>query len=213
MVATSLVLDLAEAIEPRYRAMVLLAGFAGLRSGEKLGLRRVDVDLPHAEVHVERQAQEIAGSGRVVLAPKSEAGRRIVALPAIVVEALDHHLAAFVEPEVEAAVFTGRRRQPDAAGDVLQGLAARCDGNRGPGGTAASRSSTPRSHPDGPHAGDHDEGTHGPNRPRFTPGSLIHQHATRERDRAVASYHNDVVAASSRPNRAPIVEIALGATS
>jgi integrase len=43
MVATSLVLELADAIEPPYRAMVLLAGFAGLRTGESLGLRRADV--------------------------------------------------------------------------------------------------------------------------------------------------------------------------
>ena len=88
MVATSLVLELADAIAAPYRSMVLLAGFGGLRTGESLGLRRCDVDLLHGEVHVERQAQEIARSGRLVSAPKSEAGRRIVALPAIVVEAL-----------------------------------------------------------------------------------------------------------------------------
>ena len=41
MVPTALVLDLADAIEARYRALVLLAGFAGLRTGENLGLRPV----------------------------------------------------------------------------------------------------------------------------------------------------------------------------
>ena len=85
MVATSLVLDMAEAVEPRYRAMILLAGFAGLRAGEQLGLRRSDVGLLHGEVHVRRQAQEITGGVRMVLEPKSEAGRRTVALPSIVV--------------------------------------------------------------------------------------------------------------------------------
>lgn len=44
LVATSLVLELAEVIDPRYRALVLLAGFGGLRTGESLGLRRCDVD-------------------------------------------------------------------------------------------------------------------------------------------------------------------------
>ncbi|HEX2041536.1 MAG TPA: tyrosine-type recombinase/integrase [Acidimicrobiales bacterium] len=112
LVATSLVLDLADAIEPPYRAMVLLAGFAGLRTGESLGLRRADVDLLHAEVRITRQAQEIAGSGRVVLAPKSEAGRRTVALPGVVVRALEQHLATFTDPSAEAPVFTGPEGGP-----------------------------------------------------------------------------------------------------
>jgi len=58
MVDTSLVLRLAETIEPRYRALVLVAGFAGLRTGESLGLRRCDVDLLHGELRVIAHAQD-----------------------------------------------------------------------------------------------------------------------------------------------------------
>lgn len=94
MVPTSLVLDLAEAVPDRYRALILLAGFGGLRTGESLGLRRVDVDLLHATVKVAEQAQEVAGHGRITLEPKSDAGKRTVALPAAVAAALDAHLAA-----------------------------------------------------------------------------------------------------------------------
>lgn len=112
MVPTSLVLDLADAIGPRYRALVLVAGFAGLRTGESLGLRRADVDLLHGEVRVTAQAQEVAGRGRTVLEPKSEAGKRVVAIPSIVVEALDAHLAAFTASEPDAAVFTGPEGTP-----------------------------------------------------------------------------------------------------
>jgi hypothetical protein len=56
MIPTALVLELADTIDARYRALVLLAGFASLRTGESLGLRRMDVDLLHAEVHVRVQA-------------------------------------------------------------------------------------------------------------------------------------------------------------
>ena len=70
---TSLVLDRANAIDDRYRALVLVAGFAGLRTGENLGLRRADVDLLQGEIRVTAQAQQIAGSRRVVLAPKGGA--------------------------------------------------------------------------------------------------------------------------------------------
>jgi integrase len=112
MVPTALVLDLADAIEPRYRALVLLAGFVGLRTGENLGLRRSDIDLMHSEVTVSRQAQEIAGAGRLVGAPKSDAGQRVVALPGFLVDALDAHLAAYVNVDREAVVFTGPEGTP-----------------------------------------------------------------------------------------------------
>lgn len=35
--------------------------------------------------------------------------------------------------------------------------------------------------------------------------ALIYQHATRERDRAIASYLDSIVATSERPVRAPVV--------
>ena len=37
-----MVLELADTINPRYRALVLLAGFASLRTGESLELRWMD---------------------------------------------------------------------------------------------------------------------------------------------------------------------------
>ena len=45
---------LADAIDPRYRMLVLLAVFASLRWGELMGLRKSDFDLVDGLVHVER---------------------------------------------------------------------------------------------------------------------------------------------------------------
>lgn len=45
MVAARLVFELADEIAPRLRALVIVAGFVGLRTGELVGLRRCDVDL------------------------------------------------------------------------------------------------------------------------------------------------------------------------
>lgn len=52
----------------------------------------MDVVLLHAEVHVRVQAQQITGKGRVVKEPKSDAGVRSAVLPAVVIDAVDHHL-------------------------------------------------------------------------------------------------------------------------
>jgi len=47
-VDAEVVLSLAEAIEPRFQALVLVAGFGGLRLGELLALRARDIDVERA---------------------------------------------------------------------------------------------------------------------------------------------------------------------
>jgi len=106
-VDAEIVLNLAFAIDDRYRALVLLAGFGGLRLGELLALRRCNVDIVHATVRVEFQAVELRTGDRIVTPPKTEAGRRVVHLPAIVVEVLNEHLGRYVSARPAALVFTG----------------------------------------------------------------------------------------------------------
>src|SRR5207237_1318728 len=81
------VATLAAAIDPRYRALVLLAAYSGLRAGELAALRRKHVDLLRRSVTVVEQVQRIGGRF-VVLPPKSAAGRRSVALPMLVAPAM-----------------------------------------------------------------------------------------------------------------------------
>ncbi|MDP9387221.1 MAG: site-specific integrase, partial [Actinomycetota bacterium] len=54
------VFALADAVRPRYRALVLLAAFSGLRRGELFGLRREHVDLDRGTVTVALQRQQLA---------------------------------------------------------------------------------------------------------------------------------------------------------
>lgn len=205
MVETSLVLDLADAIGARYRAFVLLAGFGGLRTGENLGLRRSDLDLLRGEVRVDVQAQEIAGHGRVTLAPKSEAGRRVVALPRVVVEALETHLATFTPPEPDAVVFTGPEGTPLRRATLSKAWRAAVKGAAAPEGLR-------------PHDLRHHAATLTARMPGVTTkelmarighasprAALIYQHATAERDRAVATFLDEQVASTKRPVLAPVV--------
>ncbi|MFF4319981.1 hypothetical protein [Streptomyces sp. NPDC001568] len=78
---------LAEAIQPRYRALVLLAGFLGLRWGELIGLSRRDVDLKHRTVRVRRSVAELSNGQREIKAPKSAAGKRTVSIPGVILPA------------------------------------------------------------------------------------------------------------------------------
>lgn len=101
-------LDIADAIEPRYRVFVLLAAGCGLRLGELLGLTRADIDLLHRRVLGTKQRQELS-TGIEVRAPKTSAGRRTVAIPKVLVPELEAHLDRFVQPLPDAPCFSGPR--------------------------------------------------------------------------------------------------------
>jgi len=75
----------------RYRAMVLLAAWCGLRFGELAELRRGDVDLEARTVRVERAVT--SRDGQVFVGdPKSQAGKHTVSLPPHLVPVLEEHL-------------------------------------------------------------------------------------------------------------------------
>jgi integrase len=102
---------LANAIHPRYRALVLLASYGGLRIGELAGLRRGRVDILRGRVDVAEIVVEVAGTltyGK----PKTKAGRRSVTLPRSVINVLNDHLADFTAAEADAFVFTGPEGGP-----------------------------------------------------------------------------------------------------
>src|SRR3954451_14696360 len=112
MIDSALVFKLADAISAPLRALVIVAGFVGLRTGELLGLRRCDVDIENARLTVLVQAQQLIGEGRIVTGPKSEAGQRTLSLPRVVVEALEKHLANYGQPGEAGVLFTGPRGEP-----------------------------------------------------------------------------------------------------
>ena len=64
------VAHLANTIDPRYRAFVLLGAYGGLRSGELFALRRERLDLVQCRVDVAETAVEVAGHELVFSAPE-----------------------------------------------------------------------------------------------------------------------------------------------
>ncbi|GGV12527.1 tyrosine-type recombinase/integrase [Streptomyces griseoflavus] len=103
------VYDLADAIQPRYRALVLMAGFLGLRWGELIGLHRRDVDLDHGAVRVRRAVAELNNGQREIKAPKSAAGKRTVSIPSAILPEIREHLNNYAEPGADGRVFVGAK--------------------------------------------------------------------------------------------------------
>ncbi|MAT04931.1 MAG: site-specific integrase [Acidimicrobiaceae bacterium] len=98
--------QLADLVDDRWRALVLTSAFCGLRWGELMGLQRGDVDLGAATVRVERQVIEVDGE-QVEGPPKTDAGRRTVAMPLPLVPELRRHLETYTAPDPAARVFVG----------------------------------------------------------------------------------------------------------
>jgi integrase len=101
------VYGLADAIEGRYRLMVLLATFCGLRLGELLALRRDRVDVLHRRVIVSEQGQELSDGTRHYGPPKTAAGVRTVSLPPHLVDDVEEHLLHWTGRHETDLLFTG----------------------------------------------------------------------------------------------------------
>ncbi len=83
-------------IDVRYRTLVLVASYGGLRGGELFALRRSRVDLLRARVDVAETLVEVRGH-HYFGPPKTRAGQRSVPLPRTVIDELAEHVAG-LEP-------------------------------------------------------------------------------------------------------------------
>lgn len=196
---------LAEVIEPRYRALVLLATFTGLRLGELQALTRRRLDLLHGRVEVVEQMLHLANGTLLVAPPKSDAGRRSVAIPAVIVSDLEAHLAEWAAPGKDGLVFCGYQGQPLRRGTFytawrratkavgVEGL--RLHDLRHTGNTlaAATGASTKELMARMGHASSR--------------AALIYQHATKDRDAAIAAALSDLVEKAAVRPPAPIRSI------
>jgi len=97
---------LTTAMPERLRAMVLLQAWCALRFGEATELRRKDVDLKNGVLHIRRGV--VRADGRMIVGePKSEAGKRDVAVPPHLVPVLRDHLAAHAAWGRDGLLFPG----------------------------------------------------------------------------------------------------------
>jgi integrase len=97
---------LADATGPRYRGLVLLACFCGLRWGELAALRRSDINIDSGTVRVSRQLTEVNGQSLAFGPPKTDAAKRTVVISSLIVPDIRDHLNSHVKAEAEALLFT-----------------------------------------------------------------------------------------------------------
>lgn len=102
------VATLADSIDARYRPLVLVGAYGGLRIGETAALRRSRVDLLRGRVDVVETLVEVNGHHHFG-PPKTRQGRRTVPLPRSVLNELERHVAALGPDDL---VFTAPEGGP-----------------------------------------------------------------------------------------------------
>lgn len=192
--------ELADAIEPRFRAMVFIAAFAGLRLGEMMGLRRDSIDLLHLTIKVTEQYQELKSGERSFGTPKTRAGVRTLAIPALLKPELEYHLATFAGSGKKGLLFCGPQGQPlrraswyrawhraKKAVGIAEDLKPHDLRHTGNTLTAMTGASTKEL-----------MARLGQSSPRV---ALIYQHATKERDREIADALNGLIETKLKQTR------------
>ena len=107
LLSPSQVTAAAAAMPDRYRALVVMAAWSGLRQGELLALNRADLDLDAIPARVTvRKAVRRTDTGQVrVDVPKTASSVRVVTLPDPLTVLLRDHLEQFVPDQPDAPVF------------------------------------------------------------------------------------------------------------
>ncbi len=103
------VVELANAIGPRYRTLILFAAYTGMRAGELEALRVGRVDLGRAAVDVMESLADVRG--RLMFGPTKTYSRRTVRLPSFLCDLLATHLTELPE-DPEALVFANESGGP-----------------------------------------------------------------------------------------------------
>ncbi|MFJ2292322.1 tyrosine-type recombinase/integrase [Streptomyces sp. NPDC087894] len=103
---------LADALGPRWRLMVYLGAYGPLRPEEQAELRRKDIDLDNLTVRVRQAAPELTTGRRAEGPTKSEAGKRLVVLPAFLRADLRRHLDWYAEKGADGLLFVGEKGKP-----------------------------------------------------------------------------------------------------
>ena len=186
----SQVYEIADALGPRWRTLVLTATFCGLRFGELAGLTVERVDLLHKTVTVAVDLDELDGGHLQVGRAKSDASRRTVSIPDVIVPELERHLGAYSGAGATGYVFVGPQggllRRSNFRNHWTKAVAA-----AGDAGPAVPRPAAYGQHPGGGDGGEH-PGADAEDGSRLSAGGVdlpARDEGARRRDRCVPVAH------------------------
>jgi len=112
VISIAQVYQLADAVSDRFRVLVLMAAFTGLRRSELFGLTHRHLDLLHGTVKVAQQRQQMPDGSIQINPPKTAAGHRMISLPPPLIPEIQAHLEQYSGPPPEGLMFIGVKGGP-----------------------------------------------------------------------------------------------------
>jgi site-specific recombinase XerC len=112
--------ELAEAHNDQYRALIYLAVDSGMRWSELIGLRRSNVDLRTRKVRVTEQLIRLENGTWHRKEPKTPASVRSITVSSIAAEILAEHLERVAQPRRDGLVFPNAAGRPIAGSELLE---------------------------------------------------------------------------------------------
>jgi integrase len=107
---------LVDALEGRWRPLIMTAIFTGIRSSELRGLRWNDFDYLAATIRVHQRADEFGEIGP----PKSDAGKRTIPLPKILATTLrELRLKSWRNGKENTLVFANGQGNPESHANII----------------------------------------------------------------------------------------------
>ncbi len=150
--------NLAEAHQERYRALIYLAVDSGMRWSELIGLRRARIDLARRKVRVTEQMIRLKGCTWHRKEPKTPASIRSITMSPVTAELLTVHVERFVLAGPDALVFANTVGSPLISSSFWQhhfskglqaaGVSCRFHDLRHQRGPGHCRRGPPEGHPD-----------------------------------------------------------------
>ncbi|HEX9683216.1 MAG TPA: tyrosine-type recombinase/integrase [Acidimicrobiales bacterium] len=114
------VVDLAESINERYRALIYLAVDTGMRWSELVGLRRAKVDLHRGKVRVTEQLIRLHSGEWHRKEPKTSSSVRSITVSSETTRIVAEHVDRYAEGDLDALVFTNTAGNPLIASTFWQ---------------------------------------------------------------------------------------------
>jgi integrase len=119
---------LADAFDPRYRVIVLLGAYAGLRFGEASALRTPHLRLLERRIEIFEGSSEV--NGKLYVGPlKTKESRRVVTIPAFLADELGQHLGRCASPDLVFPASSGRPLRRTNFGHRFWAPAVKAAGN------------------------------------------------------------------------------------
>ena len=91
-----------EGEELKFRVIILLTVFTGLRRGEVLGLEWQDVDFDNSSITVRQASQYVSSIGIYTKDPKTETSKRVISIPDNITKLLEQFKSKQLESKLKA---------------------------------------------------------------------------------------------------------------